>query len=611
MPKVHMYRRLLAGVLTAVTLSCVGTPGFAQSEAARVSVNDPVFQVTGAKSQIQIVERFSKLVTLPQRILRVDGFDPAVIAVTSVTPNQFRIQAVAPGVTTIVFADEFGDLYTVETFVMGDVRHLQAYINRLFPGSTVTAVSVKDGVVLRGWVSKPQNITAIVEIAERFYPSVLNQMNVAGPQQVILKVKVMEVQRSKIRQLGFNFLYLNDNSFISNTVGQLTQLADVSTPFGGPPGVLLAAETLSNPQVAFGIVNDNNIFQGFLEALKQESLLKILAEPTLNTANGRPAQMLAGGEFPILVPQSLGTTTIEWREFGVRLEAVPTMLGGGRVRLELQPEVSERDFSNAVNINGLLVPGLTTRRVNTQVDMKFGQTYMLAGLLSLRRTASTNKVPLLGELPLVGTLFRRVQYNEGETELVIMVTPEVAGPMDPSQVPPSGPGQFSDVPTDKELYHHGLIEVPSYGGRCPTCEPGMPSSTMHYAAPGVMNGAPGVIPSIPAPAPGPAPIAPEPAPQTSPMPQMIAPPSLPAPGPETSPAYDGGNTPANTTNPLLPTLPPDAADVPESDGVTLWPRRGQRIRQANVVPRYPSRGTIQQAGGTLPARPSRGLIPPR
>jgi pilus assembly protein CpaC len=191
--------------------------------------------------------------------------------------------------------------------------------------------------------------------------------------------------------------------------------------------------------------------------------------------------MLAGGEFPILVPQSLGTTTIEWREFGVRLEAVPTILGGGRVRLELQPEVSERDFSNSVNVNGFTVPGLTTRRVNTQVEMKFGQTYMLAGLLSLRRTATTSKVPWLGELPWIGTAFRRVQYDEGETELVIMVTPELAGAMDPHQVPAYGPGEHTDVPTDRELYKYGLIEVPNYGGTCPDCEDNLPATRMHYA----------------------------------------------------------------------------------------------------------------------------------
>jgi pilus assembly protein CpaC len=142
------------------------------------------------------------------------------------------------------------------------------------------------------------------------------------------------------------------------------------------------------------------------------------------------------------------------------------------VRLQLQPEVSDRDFSNAVQTNGVTVPGLTTRRVNTEVEMRFGETFMLAGLISIRNTAETSKVPFLGELPWLGAAFRRVRYDEGETEVVIMVTPELVAPMAGSQVPPGAPGQFSDVPTDRELFKSGFIEVPKYGNLCDDCEPG-------------------------------------------------------------------------------------------------------------------------------------------
>lgn len=528
------------GAACCLALAALCGPAFAQEE-AQPSLNDPVVVVTGSKSTMQVVERFSKVAKLPGRIVRVDGFDPAVINVTALTPTDFRIQAIAPGVTTIVFADEAGGLYTVEVFVAGDVRHLQAYVDRLFPGSAVKAVAVRDSVVLRGWVTRPEDITAIVEIAEQFYPRVLNQMQVGGAQQVILKVKVMEVQRSKIRQLGFNFLYIDDNLALISTPGQLTQLTSLLTPLGGTPSA--AVGPIAGATVAGGVVNNNFVFQGFLEALKRESLLKILAEPTLNTSNGRPANLLAGGEFPILVPQSLGTTTIEYREFGVRLEAVPTILGGGRVRLELAPEVSERDFANSVLLGGQTVPGLTTRRVNTQVEMKFGQTYMLAGLLSLRRTATATKIPFLGELPWVGAAFRRVAYEEGETELVIMVTPEIAGPLNANQVPPGGPGTFTDMPTDRELFRDGMIEVPSYGNRCEGgCDlGGLPGTRLHYATPCEDgNCQPGIAPgNYPAEA---APITPQP--ESAPTPYIPAEipaqpesiPETPLPAPAATPA---------------------------------------------------------------------------
>ena len=347
-------------------------------------------------------------------------------------------------------------------FVEGDVRHLQAYISRLFPESSVKAVKVGEGVVLRGWVSDPHHITEIIEIAEQFFPKVINQMKVGGVNQVQLRVKVMEVQRSRIRQLGFNWNLLGDNHYVASTPGSLAPINSIQLPFGGPPTVETLSSSLASSTLNFGITSASTIFQGFLEALKQEGLLKIKADTALTTTSGRPANLLSGGEFPILVPQSLGTVAIEWREFGVRLEFVPIVLGGGNLRLEVAPEISERDFSNAVQVNGFTVPGLTTRRVNTQVEMKFGQTLIIGGLISTRYTAETDKVPLLGELPWVGAGFRRVRYDENETELLIMVTPEYVAPLDSNQLM-GGPGSMTDIPTDKELYGQGLIEVPITG----------------------------------------------------------------------------------------------------------------------------------------------------
>ncbi len=486
----HMLKNQWRLAVLALIVTCAAYPGAlpAQDAAAAPVNNDPVYQVTAPQGDLKIVEKFAKIIEMPTRITTVFGFDPEVINVTKVEykPNQIRVHAVMPGVTSLVLVDEKNATYTIEVFVTGDVRHLQAYINRLFPNASVTAVAVRDSVVLRGWVTRPEHITRLVEIAEQFYPKVLNQMEVGGVQTIGLKVKVVEVQRSMIRKFGFNFLYQNDQDFIASVPGAVAPLAGLSSP--------LAAKTTAN--VVGGIVRDDQSFNAFLEALKEESLLKILAEPTLITTNGRPANMLAGGEFPILVPQSLGTTTIEWREFGVRLQAVPILIGGGRVRLNLQPEVSDRDFSNAVQTNGVTVPGLTTRRVNTEVEMRFGETFMLAGLISIRNTAETHKTPFLGELPWIGAAFRRVRYDESETEVVIMVTPELVAPMAQNQVPPGGPGQFTDVPTDRELYKSGFIEVPKYGDWCEGCEDGTmqmmatpPMADPNYApAPAPANG---------------------------------------------------------------------------------------------------------------------------
>jgi len=439
------------------------------------SVTEPVVRIVDTQSRVSMVETFAKVLELNNKIARVDGFDPEIVSITGLSTKRLRVQAVMPGITTVAIEDERGDVRTVEIFVVGDVRHLQAYLNRLFPRAAVEAIPIQENVVLRGWVTQPEHIAEMVEVASMFFPNVANQMRVGGTQQVLLKVRVMEVQRTKLRRLGINWFYFNNDFAITSTPGSLAPVGAL----GGGGGVSVIANALSDTTNILQILTDDSNFTAFFDALKSESLLKILAEPELVAANGRPANLLSGGEFPILVPQSLGTVTIEWREFGVRLEAVPIIIGNDRVRLELQPEVSERDFTNAVDLNGTIVPGLTTRRVNTQVEMKFGQTLMLAGLISTRKTADTDKTPFLGELPYVGAAFRRIRYDETETELVIMVTPELLAPLDADQVPCGGPGLFTTTPTDRELYLDGMIEIPNYGDECAGCAAG--SCNLHPA----------------------------------------------------------------------------------------------------------------------------------
>lgn len=466
---------ILSAVLAGVTFLTVipsqrinAQPQLPQTEEQNVNGrNETVTKISAANTTIQLVERSSRILELDSRIKLVDGFDPEVLEVTSINvENKIRLRAHKSGVTTMTIVDENNISYAIEIFVVGDVRHLQVTINRLFPKASVQAIKVADSVVLKGWVTQPEHITNIVEIAEQFFGTVLNHMRVGGGQQVLLRCKVMEVQRSKIRRLGINFFYLNENAYFANTTGQLSTLSTATLPFGGPPAVAATPALLADSNFIGGFTNDSNIFQAYVEALKEESLLKILAEPALVATNGRPANLLSGGEFPILVPQSLGVIGIEWREFGVRLEAVPILLGDGRLRLELQPEVSERDFSNAVQVQGLTVPGLTSRRVNTQVEMRFGETFVLAGLIATRETAETAKVPVLGDMPWIGAAFRRVRYDDTETELVIMVTPELIAPIPSGEVPHGGPGQFTDAPTARELYIDGMIEIPKYGDRC-------------------------------------------------------------------------------------------------------------------------------------------------
>jgi pilus assembly protein CpaC len=418
-----------------------------------VAEYEAIMKVTKKQDKLRMVEKFAKILETDARILQVDGFDADVLDVTPLSPNQLRVQAVRPGVSSMLIVDENKKIYNLDVFVMGDVRHLQAYISQMFPHATVEAVAIEGSVVLRGFVAQPEHITEISDIAEQFYPKVLNQMKVGGVQQVMMRVKVMEVQRTKMRKFGFNF----------------TKLTAGGDSFSSSPGAIL------DPSVMFTVIGAGGAaFTGFLDALKEEGMLDIKAEPILITTNGRPASLLNGGEFPILVPQALGTVSVEWRQFGVNLQAVPIVLGNGRLRLELQPEVSEIDEANAVQIGDIRVPALTTRRVNTQVEMKFGQSLMIAGLITKQERAATAKIPLFGEIPYLGALFGYKEFEESESELVVMVTPEYVSPLDASEVSPVEVGDVSVPPTDRELFLDNMIEIPNYGGPLPYNLHGIP-----------------------------------------------------------------------------------------------------------------------------------------
>ena len=435
--------------------------------------SESAVHVIASESKLSLIQLETKILEFSTRIDVVDAFNPEVLNVTAVSPTQIRLRAETTGVTEMTVTDENGAKYHIEVFVEGDVRELKAYLNRLFPGSAVDVISLRDSVVLRGWVTEPSAIPQIIAIAKQMYPTVHNQMSVGGVNVVQLHVKIIEVQRSKLKQLGFNFVASGQQYAVAQTVGGLAPLSAMSVPFGGPPVPSVTASSLATLPLQFAVTGTTDRFQGFIDALTTEALAKTLAEPTLVTTSGRPASLLSGGEFPILIPSGLGTVSVQFKQFGVQMEAIPTVLGNGRLRLDVAPEVSERDFSSAVNISGYVVPGVNTRRVNTQVEMNFGETVMIGGLISQRRVVSSGKIPILGELPILGAFFSRKSSEIGETELLIMVTPELAAPMRRDQVPLNAPGWMQDEATSKELFLDGMLEVPSYGEACEGCQPGM------------------------------------------------------------------------------------------------------------------------------------------
>jgi pilus assembly protein CpaC len=216
--------------------------------------------------------------------------------------------------------------------------------------------------------------------------------------------------------------------------------------------------------------------QIFFNAMRDNRLLRVLAEPNLAALSGQEASFLAGGEFPFQVPQSLGTTTIEWKNFGIQLRFTPTVIGRDMIRLRVAPEVSDLDFTNGISLNGVTVPALTSRRAETTIELPGGSTIAIAGLLSERVRGITQKMPGLGDVPVLGALFSSVSYQKDQTELVILVTPEIATCLGPDQVNPV-PGQFMTDPDDFELMGLGMLE-----GK-PACEDTDPAGALQTKTP--------------------------------------------------------------------------------------------------------------------------------
>jgi pilus assembly protein CpaC len=418
-----------------------------------------VRKISGLSDKLEITTNTSRILTLDKNIPRVQVNNPELLAVTPLSANQVQISAKKAGVTQVNLWDEDGAIHTVDVLIYGDVRELEVALQTQFPNSSIKVYRYSESLVLKGFVDQPDHVSQITQLAADYAPKVINNITVGGVQQVLLKVKVMEVSRTKLRRMATDFSILGSGgSFFSTGVSGL--LSDTTNAVGGVQTVTGSPGTAAK----FGIVNGNNAFFGFLDWLQENQVAKILAEPNIVAVSGRPAQFNDGGEFPIVVPQSLGTSSIEFKKFGTQVDFLPIVLGNGNIRLEVRPRISERDDSHAVVIpgtGGISVPALTVREVDTAVEMKAGQTFALAGLVQ-QRTESTNRgLPYLSDMPIIGVPFRKTEDSVNEVELLILVTPEFVDAIGPCEVPEGGPGYATVSPENRDLYCGGHIEVPA------------------------------------------------------------------------------------------------------------------------------------------------------
>jgi pilus assembly protein CpaC len=369
--------------------------------------------------------------------------NPAVVTTATTSPNEVVVTAVAPGSSSVVLWQENNQSRIIEVFSDVDVSLLREAIARGMPGELVEAESEEGRVVLTGRASSTAVADQIGKMAVPFSKEIVNSIQIALPhrqKQILLKVQFAQVDRSKSTAFAFNLL----STGAANTLGTIStqqfappQLVN-SGNSGGATGINSTTIGLTDLLNIFIFRRDINL-GATIRALQQQNALEILAEPNLLAANGETAHFLAGGELPYpVVTGAAGqaTVSVQFKPFGVKLEFTGYIESDDTIRLKVFPEVSSLDFTNAVTISGFLLPAIATRHAETVVELRDGQSFGIGGLLDQRTTAQFSKVPGIGDLPIIGQLFRSRSVNKTNSELIVIVTPTI---VDPAAAPTTGP----------------------------------------------------------------------------------------------------------------------------------------------------------------------------
>jgi pilus assembly protein CpaC len=417
--------------------------------------------------KLNVVAGKSVVLKSMERVKRVSIADPAIANFVLTSPKEIYITGRTAGITNMTLWKEKGgySIYDIEVGI--DLSRLKQQIHQILPAEKdLLVTAMHDSITLLGRVSSSANLSQALAIARAYAPEgkVHNQAEVRGVHQVMLEVRVAEMQRGVTKRLGFNFNYVtNGLNFGVSKLAGLTELTTQDANIGpGPLGAPFG--TLATPSVnaLFRTTSSRVDITGFIDALRADGLVKVLAEPTLIALTGQEAYFLAGGEYPVPVPQGLGSVAIEYKSFGVGLSFTPTVLADNKINIKVAPEVSELDFSNAIQFSGFVVPGLSVRKAETVVELGDGQSFAIAGLLRETVRDAIEKFPLLGDIPVLGALFRSREFQKGESELIIIATPRLVKPLDLQKQPL--PTDFYVEPNDREFYILGLMEGQE-GGR--------------------------------------------------------------------------------------------------------------------------------------------------
>ncbi len=462
--------RLLGAWLLAVAVSVPASSAILQQADSPVqppsqAPNNTQTTTLPAQSQqpqgsapLRVMVGKSLLINTTERLKRVSVTDPAIAYPQVITPTQILVHGKTPGEVSLLIWDELERSRSFDLRVDVDVSACADEERRVFPDEQITVTPSRAAIVLSGHVSTEDVSKRAGELASAYSPKVVNVLTFGpvGSQEVLLQVKFAEVDRTALTQLGINFI----STGAANTIGTITtgqygafgpQTLTPGTSSGGT-GTTTPATTINNVLNLFLFRPDIN-FGAVIEALENKSLLQILAEPNLIAVNGKEASFLAGGQFPFpIVQPGAGFTavTISFKDFGVHLQFTPVIMPNGNIHLKVAPEVSTLDFSNALTISGFTVPALSTRKAETEFELQDGQSFVIAGLIDNRVTDIWNKIPGIGDIPILGNLFRSKSLQKSNSELMVLCTVRRISPtMEPPPLPKNPKPFIEDGKFDK------------------------------------------------------------------------------------------------------------------------------------------------------------------
>lgn len=423
-----------------------GQPEAAQAEYPQVAASAP-----GSQETLRVSEGKSFVLNSSEIIKRISVTNDQIAAALVISPTQILIHGLKAGTVSLLLWNEQEQVRAFDLKVLAvpmNLDSLRATLKNLFPKQDIRVSQSGSSIVLTGSVASEAMADQVASVAKTESGNVVSLLTAPPPvgQVVMLEVKFAEVQRNAAQQLGLNIFSLGALNTLGTVSTQQFSPPSISNPGGGA-----ATATLTDMLNIFAFRPDLDLGV-MIKALQQRNLLETLAEPNLLALGGKEASFLAGGEFPVPIIQgTTGTPTvsIQFKEFGVRLKFVANPEPDGTINLHVAPEVSALDFTNAVTLSGFLIPAMTTRRAETEVQLKDGQSFAIAGLMDNRVQKISNKIPWLGDVPVLGKLFQSQNYSKGKTELLVLVTPRIVKPLDPGQASPlpSFPVPFLDPET--------------------------------------------------------------------------------------------------------------------------------------------------------------------